>query len=61
MQLHIFQNLRFDQLLGVNEVKDPEESDEDRDDDKENQSDDEIEIIVANSVGTNPTSERPKE
>jgi len=40
MQLHIFQNLRFDQLLGGNEVEDPEESDEDKDDDEENQSDD---------------------
>jgi len=58
MQLHIFQNLRFDQLLGGNEVEDPEESDEDKDDDEENQSDDEIESMVANSAGTNPTSER---
>ncbi|XP_070854144.1 zinc finger CCHC domain-containing protein 7-like [Drosophila suzukii] len=47
MQLHIFQNLRFDQLLGGNEVEDPEESDEDRDDDEENQSDDEIENIAS--------------
>jgi len=39
-------------------VEDPEESDEDRDDDEENQSDDEIESMVVNSAGTNPTSER---
>jgi len=57
MQLHIFQNLRFDQLLGGNEVGDPEESDKDRDDDEENQSDGEIESMVANWAGTNPTSE----
>jgi len=30
MQLHIFRNIRFDQLLGGNEVEDPQESDEDR-------------------------------
>jgi len=39
-------------------VEDPEEPDEDREYDEENQSDDEIESMVANSAGTNPTSER---
>jgi len=54
MQLHILQHLRFDPLLGTNEVEVPEESDDDEGD----QSDDEIESVVANSAGTNPTSER---
>jgi len=54
---HDVENMQFVQLLGGNEVEDPEESDEDRER-EENQSDDEIESMVANSAGTNPTSER---